>query len=761
LIPHRSENWHPATLVSGCVLSIVYLASWFLEPTRALWLALDERVFWALNNSLAWGTGWQVVWAAANNRAVDVVAAVCMIGLFAHFVLRKAGDRTNFFVAIGVLLTGLIYAGSRISVAIDVGRLSPTLVHPDAHRISELVSWIPTKDSAYNCFPGHHALVLFICAGVITYYLPRAYAIAAWALTVVFTAPRLVGGAHWLTDDLVGSVAVAGFVLCIAFATPLHSGVTGALERLVGRGRSRWVNRRTRTMDSGSAPRSSRNAGIMHRALEPSGGTTMPSSGETLPSFMQWKEISSLVGSMRSHSLVAYPMSIEECREALQYCRSHDMTVCARDAGRNYGDLALNDGQCVLDTSLMNKVLSFDEENHQITVEAGTRLIDIYKEVHYRLLTLPASPTESHSSVAGAICANVNGKDAWRRGSFAHQIVRMKLMLADGEILDIDRSHELFNAVVGGIGLLGVIVEATLQLQPIPSPFVEINRIPAADIDELLEKMAAVEQSYDAAVVWVDAYAGGRRTGRSVIHAAKWIERDDSEAERKEYLDAGYKRLDNHRRLGLALHQKLGPFLSLTLHVQRPLVSLFNRLYYAASCLTYKTGRSSNTELFLRFSFEASFTVPPAHLVCGPRGYTVQLTFPRASAREAIIELLDICRTSPSPPVTTIMRAHKKDEAMLSFSEDGYSLNFEFHPKKRNEAASREAVDRLIEATIKRGGKIHLAKDQVLRPEQFYRVFPRYEELLEVKKRLDPEGLFTSDLARRVGIAQVLQEGDS
>ena len=48
--------------------------------------------------------------------------------------------------------------------------------------------------------------------------------------------------------------------------------------------------------------------------------------------------------------------------------------------------------------------------------------------------------------------------------SFGHQVVRLKLMTADGEILEIDRTDELFNAVVGGIGLLGIIVEATLQL---------------------------------------------------------------------------------------------------------------------------------------------------------------------------------------------------------------------------------------------------------------------------------------------------------
>jgi membrane-associated phospholipid phosphatase len=244
VIPDRTDNWHPAVFVSGCVVSIVYLASWFLEPTRSLWLALDEKVFWALNRSLASGTAWQVLWAVANNRVIDVIAALGMIGLFAHFVLRKARDRMDFFVAVGFMLTALILVGSRISAALPVERRSATLIHPDALRLTTLVPWIPTKDTAGDCFPGDHAAVLFICAGVITFYLPRTYAVAAWALAIVFMIPRLVGGAHWLTDDLVGAAAVAGFVLSCALATPLHGVTTRRLESWIRRGRARWADRR-------------------------------------------------------------------------------------------------------------------------------------------------------------------------------------------------------------------------------------------------------------------------------------------------------------------------------------------------------------------------------------------------------------------------------------------------------------------------------------------------------------------------------------
>ena len=478
----------------------------------------------------------------------------------------------------------------------------------------------------------------------------------------------------------------------------------------------------------------------------------MQSENQSLPSFMEWKEVNSLVGSIHTRSLVARPANADECRDVLAYCREHGLKICPRGAGRSYGDEALNDGEALLDVSAMNRILEFDEERAQITVEAGTRLIDIFEHVHYRLLTLPSSPTESHSSVAGAISANVNGKDGWKLGSFSRQVVRLSLLTAAGETIEVDRSHELFNAVVSGIGLLGIILDATLQLKRIPSPYLRVNRFPVPNVDALLETLDKVEQTDDLFVGWIDAYASGDRIGRAVIHAAKWIEHDASESERQATLAAGYKRLDKHRRLGLAVHEAFGPLISLMLYAQKPLLHVFNRLYYAMNRIASRMGRDTNTELFLRFSFEASFTVPPAHLVCGPRGYTVQLTFPRASAREAIIELLGICQKSPCPPVTTILRAHKADDGLLSFSQDGYSLNFEFHPKKHNEARSREIIDRIIEATAKRGGKIHLAKDQVLTAEQFPGIYPRYRELLAFKQRLDPEGLFTSDLACRVGL---------
>jgi FAD/FMN-containing dehydrogenase len=473
---------------------------------------------------------------------------------------------------------------------------------------------------------------------------------------------------------------------------------------------------------------------------------------EGLPSFMQWEPVPSLVGSRRTASLVARPATVEDCRETLAFCRRNGLTVCPRGSGHSYGDLALNDGHVLLETTRMDRILGFDEATGRLSVEPGVRIIDVYRRVHDRLFTLPASPTEAAITVAGAIAANVNGKDAWRRGNFGERVVGLKLLKADGGIASIERTRdpELFRAVVGGLGLLGVIVEATLQLERIPSPFLRISRLPASGIAELLAQLEQLEATSDFAVVWLDACSRASRFGRGVIHATRWIDPPLAAERLREEVAAGFGRLERRRRQALALYGVVESAISAALELPWPTVRFFNGLYYAYSVVRRRLGIADNVELFLRYNFDASFTVPPPATMCGPLGYTIQVSVPKREAHEAITELIEICQAAPCPPVTTIMRLHRRDDCMLSFSENGYSLNFEFHPKRRHEARMRPFVDALIECVIRRRGKVHLAKDMILTRDQFRRLHPELERFAACKRRLDPEGLFASDASRRL-----------
>jgi FAD/FMN-containing dehydrogenase len=114
-----------------------------------------------------------------------------------------------------------------------------------------------------------------------------------------------------------------------------------------------------------------------------------------LPDFMRHETVSMLVGSVDTQCTVAYPANEQQCRETLDFCREDGLTVCPRGSGRSYGDAILNDGQVLLDMRHMNRILAFDSDSGRVSVEAGTRIIDILLEYHHLGYTVPASPTDS------------------------------------------------------------------------------------------------------------------------------------------------------------------------------------------------------------------------------------------------------------------------------------------------------------------------------------------------------------------------------
>ncbi len=471
-----------------------------------------------------------------------------------------------------------------------------------------------------------------------------------------------------------------------------------------------------------------------------------------IPRFARWESVSPLVGTHPTQSLVAFPTTVDQCREALDFCRAHGMTLCPRGSGHSYGDMVLNDRQMLLDTRGMNRVLDFDEGTGRMVVEPGVQVIDVYKEAHPRLYTLRASPSEGTITIAGAISNNVNGKDSWKAGNFGDQVLHLKLLTAAGEILEIGRDSEpeLFRAVVGGMGLLGILVEATIQLERIASPYLETSRVEARNVHEMLQLVERAEQESDFAVGWVDVYARGPKLGRSVVHFTKWLERPERAELYAEDVTATLSRLSRSRHKALILHGLLNYAITALLHVQRVSVRLFNKAYFVFCAVRTRLPFVSPVELFIEYNFFPNLQIPPAAMVCGPRGYTVQIVFPREHAEAATTDLIRICQAMPCPPVTTVLRLHRGDDNLISFSADGYSLNFEFHPKARHEHAMRQHLDTLIECAIRYGGRVHLAKDHVLRAEQFRRLYPEHGEFLAVKRRLDPDGLFSSNLFRRL-----------
>jgi decaprenylphospho-beta-D-ribofuranose 2-oxidase len=228
------------------------------------------------------------------------------------------------------------------------------------------------------------------------------------------------------------------------------------------------------------------------------------------------------------------------------------------------------------------------------------------------------------------------------------------------------------------------------------------------------------------------------------------VAREGTPEELKAQVAGSFERLQKRLQQSRMVAPVTRLIVSTMLQFQRLSVTSFNTFYFHYSRLRHRLHSADNVESFLRYNFDASFIIPSAAAVCGPLGYTLQVTVPRADARAAITRMIALVQASPCRPPKVIVRVHRADDYLISFCEDGYSLNFELHPKQRHVERMDRFVDQLVECVIEYGGKVHLAKDTVLTRAQFQRLFPRYPEFLAMKRRIDPGELFQSDMYRRL-----------
>ncbi len=128
------------------------------------------------------------------------------------------GRRRIVIIGLVMLLTaGIKPAGSGIN---SVKRASPTLTFTNINRVSELLS-VPTKDASRDSFPGDHGMMLLIFSAFMWRYFGKVAGLIALIIFVVFAFPRVMIGAHWFTDIIVGSMTVILIGLPWVLLTPL------------------------------------------------------------------------------------------------------------------------------------------------------------------------------------------------------------------------------------------------------------------------------------------------------------------------------------------------------------------------------------------------------------------------------------------------------------------------------------------------------------------------------------------------------------
>ena len=405
----------------------------------------------------------------------------------------------------------------------------------------------------------------------------------------------------------------------------------------------------------------------------------------------------------------------------------------ARGLGRSYGDAALNADGGVIVHDRLDRVLDFDERTGLLHCEAGVSFADILAWWLPRGRFPPVTPGTKFVTVGGAIAADVHGKNHHRDGTLGASIESLTLLTADGETLRCSRTEhaDVFWGTVGGMGLTGMILDARLRLRPVESAWLRVDYRKARDLDETLGIFAASDEDSAYSVAWIDCLARGAATGRAVLMHG-------------DHATAAEARVAGRETLPLAQsRQHVVPFDVPGVFLNPLSVRLFNGAYYAA--------HRDETSLvhFERFFYPLD-GLSHWNRLYGRRGFVqYQVVLPTAEAPRGLVELLERLSASGRPSFLAVLkRLGPANPGLLSFPREGYTLALDL-PVRDGLVDFLRALDRLV---LARGGRIYLAKDATTTPEAFREMYPRLDEFRALKARLDPRGVLSSSLARRLRI---------
>ncbi|MEN8260279.1 MAG: FAD-binding oxidoreductase [Pseudomonadota bacterium] len=408
--------------------------------------------------------------------------------------------------------------------------------------------------------------------------------------------------------------------------------------------------------------------------------------------------------------------------------------VIAFGNGRSYGDASLQEN--ILLTRRFNKLLSFDEATGTLSCQSGVLLSEILDVFVPRGWFLPVTPGTKLITVGGAIAADVHGKNHHVDGSFGQHILSMDVMRNDGSMITCspEQQSDFFKITVGGMGLTGIILNATFRLKKIETAYIREETVRAANLGEIMD---CFEASNDCtySVAWIDCLAKGDQMGRSIMM-------------RGEHVRSGELVNSSHK------HEPLIPKQGMKLNVPLtfPNFALNKLTMQAFNFAYYNKCRPGTHKSIIDYNsfFYPLDAVDNWNRIYGKRGFTqYQFVIPREAGREGMHKILKRITDSGLGSFLAVLKLFGEQESFISFPMGGYTLALDF-------PISLKAMDlfKELDAMVADyGGRLYLAKDSRMNAEMFEKTYPNAEAFRQAITMLNEgDTKFASLQSKRIGI---------
>ena len=437
------------------------------------------------------------------------------------------------------------------------------------------------------------------------------------------------------------------------------------------------------------------------------------------------------------------PRDATEIARLLAQADRDGTRLCLRGAGRSYGDASVSARGDVLDLTGMDRVRAFDPATGIITVEPGVTIETLWRTALPHGWWPAVVPGTMRPTVGGAIAMNIHGKNHFKQGGFGEHVLEIDVVTPPGEFrtLRADRDAELFRAVVGGFGLLGVVTLARLQLKHVHSGLLDVTAVPLANFEDLVAEMERRAADSDYVVGWIDCFD---KRGRSVLHAAKHLP-EGADADKARTLSAAAQELPPKI---FGVPRGVVPAL-LTAFASPGGMAMVNFGKWRAAAWQ---GVHSFRQPHVQFAFLLD-AIPQWKRIYEPGGLIQHQSFvPREHAARVHAQQLALCRARGIVPWLGVYKRHRACPFLMTHALDGFSLALDFPVTAENRERLWALCAEMDEIVVGAGGRFYFAKDLTASPATLRRAYPNLPRFLELRRHFDPRGVFTSDLAQRLEI---------
>ncbi|OUD14252.1 FAD-binding oxidoreductase [Thioflexithrix psekupsensis] len=401
-----------------------------------------------------------------------------------------------------------------------------------------------------------------------------------------------------------------------------------------------------------------------------------------------------------------------------------ELPLLARGLGRSYGDVCLNDGGILLDTSGLNRLQHFDEQQGLLRCEAGVTLAQILDDIVPRGWFLPTSPGTQFVTVGGAIANDVHGKNHHRAGTFGCHVTQFELLRSNGKRLlcSPDSHPELFRATIGGLGLTGLITWAEIRLRPIVHRAMYTEIIPFSNADEFFDLSQQSDSEYEYTMSWVDCSATGDKLGRGLFMRGNHVTEENKPKK--------WRATSRQFNMPIELPNWV---------LNRWSVQAFNSLYYHKQRGVKSAGLSDYVPFFYPLDAILNW-----NRLYGKTGFLqYQFVLPMSEQKQLRAIMNYIAQTGQGSFLAVLKTfGEVVSPGLLSFPRAGFTLALDF---PIHGAKTFALLDRLDEMVIDSGGVIYPAKDARWSGRYFRRCYPQWEVLARYR-----DSGFSSSFWRRV-----------